>query len=110
MRINQNLLKKIAMKSKREQRHASIIFNHGKPGSFGWNTDKQHAEETAIQFEEWNGEKSCKGSTMVNIRLTQGGRIGNSKPCLACLELLKDKKFRKVIYSTNSGTFEEIYL
>lgn len=98
------------MKSKREQRHASIIFRNGSPLAFGCNGIESHAEEVAINRFNLVVSSSCKGSTMVNIRLTQAGRIGNSKPCPACMELLKEKKFRKVIYSTNEGKFEEIYL
>lgn len=96
------------MKSKREQRHASIIFDHGTPKMFGMNNSHQHSEERAILHLS-NAGYILKNPIMVNIRLTQGGRIGNSKPCPSCLELLKEKKFRKVIYSTNQGTFEEIW-
>lgn len=96
------------MKSKREQRHASIVFDHGKPIAFGFNDEGKHAEENAIAWLRIIYE--TYGKTMVNIRLTQAGRIGLSKPCPACMELLKEKKFRKVIYSTNDGTFEEEYL
>jgi Cytidine and deoxycytidylate deaminase zinc-binding region. len=107
--MNLNLAKKIAMKSKREQRHASIIFDHGKPSQWGWNDDKNHSEQVAIGFQAWAGHE-CKGTTMFNIRLTAAGKIGLAKPCPSCMELLRLKKFRKVIYSTNQGTFEEIYL
>lgn len=98
------------MRSKREQRHASIIFDHGTPIITGYNTPDAHAEENACGWNERTGKNRFKGLTMVNIRLTRAGRIALAKPCPGCLELLKYKKFRKVIYSTNEGTFEEIYL
>ena len=93
------------MKSRREQRHSSIIFCKGKPIAFGHNDEGFHAEENALIH-----DVIYKNMTMVNLRITPGGKIGLSKPCPACLELLKMKKFRKVIYSTNEGTFEEIIL
>ena len=96
------------MKSKREQKHASIIYRNGNPIAFGFNNGYQHAEEDATEFLEVYGK--TKSTTMLNVRLTAGGRIGLSKPCSSCMEMLKEKKFRKVIYSTNEGTFEEIYL
>jgi len=99
------------MRSTREQRHASIIFKGGTPTCFGWNDGNNHAEEIAIiRFNVGFNAPKLKGSTMINIRLTRTGRIALSKPCPACLDLLKEKKFRKVIYSTNEGTFKEIYL
>jgi pyrimidine deaminase RibD-like protein len=96
------------MLSRREQRHSSIILKQGKPIAFGFNSDGFHAEEEALN-KQWFGY-NFKNHVMINIRLTPGNKIGNSKPCPACLELLKFKKLRKVIYSTNEGTFEEIIL
>ena len=97
------------MKSNREQRHASIIFDHGNPIGMGYNDGNNHAEDNAIFDLNINGENK-RNKIMVSIRLTRAGRIGLAKPCPACLDLLKEKKFRKVIYSTNEGTFKEIYL
>ncbi len=100
------------MKSRREHRHSSIIYLHGNPVGFGHNTEDYHAEEEAINdaggFNVY--ERDFSKHTIVNIRITPGGRIGIAKPCLSCMELLRQKNFRKVIYSTNKGTFEEIYL
>ena len=93
------------MKSRREQRHSSIVFCKGKPISFAYNDEGFHAEENALIH-----DVNYKNMTMINLRLTPAGNIGNSKPCPACFDLLKMKKFRKVIYSTNEGTFEEIIL
>lgn len=109
-RINLNLLRKVAMRSSREQRHASIVFRSGTPVAFGYNNENKHSEENAISEAYMIAGVTGKGATIVNIRITRGGKIGLSKPCPACLDLLKEKKFRKIIYSTNDGTFEEIYL
>ena len=98
------------MKSKREQRHASIVFEHGTPIAFGWNDINEHAEDNAIFNTKFLTNRPLKNLVMFNIRLTQAGKIGLAKPCPSCLDLLKEKRFRKVIYSTNAGTFEEIYL
>jgi len=104
-------LTKIAKRSNREQRHASIIFNCGNPVAWGFNNPREHAEEVAVRhIENYLGNIVFKKPTMVNIRLTRAGKIGLSKPCPACLDLLKEKKFRKVIYSNNKGGFDEIYL
>lgn len=109
-RINTNLLRKIATKSNREQRHASIIFRNGNPVAFGVNSPALHAEEAAYITASRFNKISTKGCTIVNIRLTRAGKIGLSKPCPACYELLKTHKFRKVIYSNNEGGFTEEYL
>ena len=109
-RINQNLLRKIAMRSNREQRHASIIFDHGTPISFASNNDKYHSEEFAIIQCNFEDRIALKGKIMVNIRITRGGRVGLAKPCPSCYELLRERKFRKIIYSTNDGRFVEEYL
>ena len=108
MRINKNLLKKTAMKSNRMQKHSSFIFKNGNLVSIGYNNEFSHAEEKAIN--SYYSDVIMKGYTMVNLRLTRSGRIGMAKPCPACFALLKEKKFRKIIYSTNEGTFQEIYL
>ena len=106
-RINLNLLRKTAVRSKREQRHASIVFRNGCPISVGINDEGMHSEESATRIRIPDLYKGC---TMVNIRLTRAGRVALSRPCPACMELLRAKRFRKVIYSTNEGTFKEEYL
>ena len=114
--MNLNLLTKTAMKSSREQRHSSIIFCHGKPISFGFNDPFRHAEENAIIDAEYklNGS-GLKGLTIVNFRLTAAGKIGLAKPCPACMDLIKSKGFRRVIWTVSYlamcvNHFEEIYL
>ena len=102
------------MKSRREHRHASIIYLHGKPVGFGFNTSDCHAEEAALAsaggYNAYEEKRDFSRHVIVNIRITPGGRIGIAKPCLACMELLRSRKFRKVIYSTNHGTMETIWL
>lgn len=98
------------MKSKREQRHASIVFKSGTPVGFGYNNGNFHAEERAITQASLMTGTTGKGATMLNIRLTHAGKIALSRPCPSCYELLKAKKFRKVIYSNNEGGFTEEYL
>jgi len=97
------------MRSQRQHRHASIVFRRGNPIAGGYNDGEEHAEANAIHGVDRVTTRP-KNLVMVNIRLTKAGKIGLAKPCPACLDLLKEKKFRKVIYSTNAGTFEEIYL
>jgi pyrimidine deaminase RibD-like protein len=98
------------MKSKREQRHASIIFKSGNPIAFGYNTGNDHAETNAINKASLLAGVTGKGATIVNIRITRGGKIALARPCPACYELLREKKFRKIIYSDNNGRFVEEYL
>jgi len=104
------------MKSKREQRHASIVFRNGCPIGFGYNNSSLHAEQQVVDkliplsFMEYAPHNYFKGMIMVNIRITRGNKIGLAKPCPACYELLKEKKFRKIIYSDNNGRFVEEYL
>ncbi len=96
-----------AKKSQRLQKHASIIYSHGRPIAFGFNNAVWHSEESAIN---WIGNLACKGKILVNLRLTVGEKIGLSYPCEKCMEKIRRVGFKKVLYSTNDGIFEEIKL
>jgi len=96
------------MNSKREQRHASIVFRRGSPIAGGYNDNKDHAEVNALYCVDRITTRP-KNLIMVNIRITRGGNIALARPCPACYELLKEKKFRKIIYSDNNGRFVEEY-
>jgi len=75
----------------------------------GYNDGDNHAEDNAL-FEIPMNMEGKRSLIMVNVRLTKTGKIGMARPCPACMKQLKKNKIRKVIYSTNAGTFEEIYL
>lgn len=51
-------------------------------------------------------KKIFKGCCIYVIRRRRGdGSLANSKPCLWCAKLIKAFKFRKVIYSSGTGTW-----
>jgi len=56
-----------------------------------------HAEMAAL----WQTE--AKGGILYVVRLRKDGTLGLAKPCKICRELIKEKKIKKVYYSTNHG-------
>jgi hypothetical protein len=47
-----------------------------------------------------------KKCTLVNIRYDRNKKIAMAKPCMSCEKLLKYFEFKKVIWSTNDGSYE----
>lgn len=45
---------------------------------------------------------------MVNIRIKKDGTIGNAKPCIACIDMLKDFGLIDVYYTNNTGVLEKL--
>lgn len=59
-----------------------------------------HAEIHAIL----NSKKdSLKGCSIYTYRETKDGKISNSRPCEACMELIKKMGIKKICYTTKDG-------
>ena len=64
-----------------------------------------HAETNALKR-----LKSSKADTVLVIRKDMNGRLCMARPCNVCMEALRNSCIKKIIYSTNDGTLEEIKL
>lgn len=91
----EKLARKIAARSPHPlHRHATIVIRGGAVISTGYNHDGIHAEIVALN-KLWPSKR--RGVTIVNIRITRAGSIGNSAPCEACAERIKRDGVRKVV-------------
>jgi len=70
----------------------------------GYNLGYKHAEIMALNKVKHKG--GAKGMTAVNVRLTNAGTIGISKPCATCAYALKLAGVRSTIYTDRDGTFK----
>lgn len=97
-----NQLLRLALRSNHyHHRHATIIYNGGAFLSTGYNSDGKHSEMMAIS--RVKDKKKLKGATVINIRLTKGGRIGLSKPCPSCEVELRKYGISKVVYTIDTA-------
>jgi hypothetical protein len=48
-----------------------------------------------------------KRCTLVNLRYDKKGNLAIAKPCMSCMNLLKNFEFKRVIWSNNDGNYEE---
>ncbi len=109
-----NLIK-ISKHSDCDNKHAAAIIQNGKIISSGINCVKNntvslHAEVRAIQlFMYQNKCKKLDNYDLVVIR-SKNNQIRMSKPCIHCLEFMKDKCIRRVYYSTNDGKIISEYI
>jgi deoxycytidylate deaminase len=72
----------------------------------GWST---HAEVKALDDLRIAGG-STVGKTLIVIKIRKLGGFGNSRPCLACLNIIKARGISKLIWSGNNGEFHYAYL
>lgn len=63
-----------------------------------------HAELSAIIN---SGEENLNGATIYVYRETKDGELAASRPCVHCLQLLRNVNIRKVYYTTPFGYAEE---
>lgn len=63
-----------------------------------------HAEVRAIL----NGKSDIlTGCSIYVYRETKNGRLANSRPCSACVKMIKDYNIKKIYYTTEDGYCEE---
>lgn len=91
-------------------KHGAVIVHKNRIISSGFNRLKTsprsthafqqiHAEMDAI-FKSRVDLKKC---TMYITRETKDGRLAESRPCPACMEVIRASGIKKVFYSTNNG-------
>jgi cytidine deaminase len=76
--------------------HATLIFRGSALLSAGYNHDGIHAEQVALGA-IWPNKR--RGVHCINIMITKRlGKLGVSKPCEDCKQLLEDYGVKKVTY------------
>jgi deoxycytidylate deaminase len=103
----------IALKSLMEFKHGAVLVKGGRVISTGYNTPRTcingkdipslHAEIAVLQDRSIT---ATKGADLFIVRLNTFG-MGNSKPCLQCLETLKAFGVKRVFYTTPNGVRSE---
>jgi deoxycytidylate deaminase len=84
--------------------HKSVKHHHPRFRKF---RDSIHAEVDAIIRARTN----VKGMSMLVVRTTKNsGVLKNAEPCPECVRYLQYVELKKVFYSTNDGTIEQIKL
>lgn len=99
-----NLLRRLALKSNRVQKHAVLILRGGALLSFGYNKDQRHAEDSALR--KIDPEKR-RNLTLVSIRVGRAGEFKYARPCFSCMTLLQFSGVKRIIYSDYDGGFTE---
>lgn len=84
-------------------RHASIVLRGGAVVATGYNHDDRHAEIVALS-KLWPSKR--KGTTVMNLRLTNAGTVGLAKPCGECLAFLLESGVESVKWTTRTGMEE----
>ncbi len=85
-------------------------YNSKQPSSV-LNTETRHAEAAAIlQLLKQRRQHDLVGSSMYVSRFTRGGRLGISKPCIACDGLIRSVGIREVYYINQEGQTERMKL
>lgn len=54
------------------------------------------------------GKDDCSDCVFVNVRIDKNGLVNMSKPCSGCLDLLQKVGYKRIYYTTQLGTFEEL--
>ena len=85
--------------------HAALVVSGGRILSSGYNRGTLHAEVMALR--KLSHKQRCH-TTIWSIRVTNGGKLANAKPCPDCLETLRKSRVKTVIYSTAEGTIETL--
>jgi deoxycytidylate deaminase len=56
------------------------------------------------------GLEDCTGHILINTRVNAAGEIANSKPCNGCQNLIYQLNFKKVYYTNDAGSFEQLVI
>ena len=104
-----------AHKSAQNFKHGAVVVNkdgkiistgHNKPMVYGRpGTHSIHAEVDALK----NSIQPCEHSKMYVVRINTCG-LANSKPCQKCQAFMKHMKVQRVIYTTDEGFIESLYM
>lgn len=112
-------------------RHFSFILNKKRIVSIGMNQRKTHPTNlknrkiSKITGEDFSEQKhicsefnaiiklkrltniDTKKCTLINIRYDRNKKLALAQPCMSCDSLLAYHGFKKIIWSTNDGKYEE---
>ena len=113
--------KKQALKSSEPNRHGCIIFRRNKVLSLGYNKSKTHTvasnHYSKCLHAEIDAIVSCKdkdlqGSELLVCRVYKRpeGKLGMSKPCKHCMDIINSSGIKKIHYTNNLGEVETIKL
>ncbi len=105
-----NLLAKVAELSRILQRHACALIKGGKIMAISENKFGKspiHSEMGAIENFLSIRKTKLHKCILIVIRINNRGDICSSKPCDECIKYIKRHGIRKIIYSGESGFFEE---
>lgn len=102
----------------RQHRMGAVIVKGSRIMSTGYNalrpssvtkTPTLHAEAAAIlKLLKEKRLSDLSGAELYVTRFTPTGRVGLSRPCMACRNLCASVGIRKVHYTTNDGTTETL--
>ena len=114
------------MSTRRRFKIGAIVVYKNKLISAGVNSDKSHPVQKS--YDRWRGFRthhSCHAevrailnSKMSNLaghelfvyRQTKDGRLGNARPCPACMKMIQDYGIKKIFYTTVNGYCQEVLL
>lgn len=109
--------------------HVSAITKGRKIMCLGWNNYlKGHSSKRFGKYDNWRnlpneylpcrhaetdalikfGETDLSDYTIINVRVSNNQEIKLSKPCPNCQRVLLETNCRRIFYSTNEGSFEEL--
>lgn len=83
----------------------AINRTHNNPKHVDWRHCSEHAEVGALRK-----ASETEGATAFVARVTRGGAVGLSRPCPACMKALRSAGVRKVVYTLDDGSTEELKL
>jgi len=108
-----NIAIKCAEESTMRHKHGACSFNHNRVYGTGFNKNKTHPKADGYyKIPHVHAELDCvlksgtipKGSSIAVARVNKRTKaLLLSKPCEGCMQLLRDKKIKYVIYTTNGG-------
>jgi cytidine deaminase len=88
-------------------KHAALVVRGGSIISVGVNHETTHAEVQALKT-LWPSER--RGTRIIVVRMTRGGRLGMSKPCAECETFMREAGVKSVQYSDAAGELQRMKL
>lgn len=100
-------------------RLGSVIYKGGRYLSVGWSKlhthpsqigDDRESQERVATHAEAHAINMCgdpRNATIYVARIGRNGKIGLSKPCNRCMELIVQAGIKKVVYTASDSTYEE---
>lgn len=109
----------LASRSTEPNKHGAVLMRGGRVLSTGINSKRndplvvasehiksgcsEHAEAAAFRRAAGKSEDHLKGATLYVARVNNHGQDRDSRPCPACMELIRLYKVKKVVYTTSAG-------